>query len=83
MEYNYRTKGICAVEIHYNVDGGVLKDVSFVGGCDGNHKGIENLVEGMKVEDVIKKLEGIRCGSKMSSCPDQLAQALKQVKEQN
>ncbi len=77
----YRTRGTCSQIISFNVDDNdVVSDVSFLGGCDGNLKGIGSLVEGMKVDDVIAKLEGIRCGYKRTSCPDQLAQALKSYK---
>ena len=76
----YKTKGICAFEINYDVEDGKVKNVVFKGGCDGNHKGICSLVDGMPVDDVINRLEGIHCGMRSSSCPDQLAQALKQYK---
>lgn len=73
----YKTKGVCSREIHYEVENGVIKNVKFVGGCAGNSIGISKLVEGMKVFDAIQKLEGIKCGVRETSCPDQLAQALK------
>lgn len=73
MAYIYRTKGICASEIEIELDGNIVKSVKFYGGCDGNHKGISKLVEGMTVEEVNEKLSGIRCGFKRTSCPDQLA----------
>ena len=77
----YRTRGTCSQMISFNVDDNdVVSGVSFVGGCNGNLKGIGKLVEGMKVDDVIERLEGIRCGYKHTSCPDQLATALKQYK---
>jgi uncharacterized protein (TIGR03905 family) len=72
----YRTKGTCSREIQFDVEDGVLKDVRFIGGCDGNLQGISNLVKGMKVEDVIERLKGIDCGGKGTSCPDQLSKAL-------
>lgn len=81
MEYSYKTKGTCSKEIRFEVEDGILKNVEFIGGCNGNLKGIGSLVEGMEVEDVIERLEGITCGFKPTSCPDQLAQALKQAKE--
>lgn len=72
------------MEINYEVEDGIVTALSFVGGCNGNLKGISNLVVGMKVEDVINRLEGITCGFKSTSCPDQLACALKEyVKENN
>lgn len=79
---NYKTKGTCSRSIEIVLDGDVVESVSFNGGCDGNTHGIENLVVGMKAEDVIKRLEGIRCGFKSTSCPDQLALALKSASEE-
>ena len=76
---DYRTRGVCAQLIHFELDGDIVKNVQFLGGCNGNLQGISKLVNGMKVDDVIARLEGIRCGNKMTSCPDQLAQALKQA----
>lgn len=74
----YLTRGVCARKIGFTIEQGKLKDVSFVSGCAGNLEGISRLVEGMKVEEVIEKLEGIKCGWKDTSCPAQLAQALKE-----
>jgi uncharacterized protein (TIGR03905 family) len=74
----YKTNGTCSVEISYEVVDGTLHNVKFTGGCNGNLKGIGALVEGMKPEDVIAKLDGTKCGFKNTSCPDQLAQALKE-----
>ena len=79
MQYDYKTKGTCSQRIFFDIEDGILKNVQFLGGCNGNLKGIGALVEGMKVEDVIARVEGIRCGSKSTSCPDQLAQALKEA----
>ena len=76
----YQTKGTCSSAIDIEVNNGVIESVSFTGGCNGNLKGISALVKGMKVEDAINRLEGIRCGFKSTSCPDQLAQALKEVR---
>ena len=73
----YQTKGTCSSAIDIEVNNGVIESVAFTGGCNGNLKGISALVKGMKVEDAINRLEGIRCGFKSTSCPDQLAQALK------
>ena len=81
MEYTYRTSGTCSREISFEVEDGKVKNVSFFGGCNGNLKGIGSLVEGMEVDEVIKKLEGIKCGFKQTSCPDQLAKALKEIKQ--
>ncbi len=75
----YKTKGTCSSFIDIEVKDGIIEEVVFTGGCNGNLKGIAALVKGMKVEDAIGKLEGIRCGFKSTSCPDQLAQALKQL----
>lgn len=77
----YRTRGTCSRSIEIVLEGDIVESVRFEGGCDGNTHGIENLVAGMKVDDVIEKLEGIRCGFKNTSCPDQLAAALKSAKK--
>ena len=74
----YKTKGVCSSNIEFEVEDGIVKKVAFIGGCNGNTKGISALVEGMKVEDVIARLEGIRCGMRNTSCTDQLAKALKE-----
>lgn len=78
----YRTTGTCSQLINFDVNDGKVSNVSFVGGCNGNLQGIGKLVEGMSVDEVITKLEGIKCGFKSTSCPDQLACALKQYKNQ-
>lgn len=78
---DYRTSGVCSQMIHVEVEDGVIKDVEFVGGCHGNLQGIASLVKGMKVEDVLPRIEGIRCGYKDTSCPDQLAKALRLATE--
>ena len=75
----YTTHGTCARYIEVSGENGVLKEVKFYGGCNGNLQGIGKLVEGMAVEDVIARVEGISCGGRPTSCPDQLAQALKQA----
>ena len=76
----YPTSGTCSKFIDVEVDdNNVIQDVVFVGGCHGNLQGIRTLVKGMKAEEVISRVEGIRCGSKPTSCPDQLAMALKKV----
>lgn len=82
MQFEYKTKGTCSQYIHFDVEDGKLKNVQFLGGCNGNLKGIGSLVEGMDIDEVIARLEGTTCGMKATSCPDQLAQALKQAKEQ-
>lgn len=75
----YQTKGTCSSAIDIEVTDGIVKSVKFTGGCNGNLQGVGALVEGMKVEDVIARLKGIRCGFKNTSCPDQLAQALEKM----
>ena len=77
MFFNYQPKGVCARQMTFEVEDGIVKSLQVQGGCHGNLQGISKLVVGMKVEDVIARLEGIRCGFKPTSCPDQLAQALK------
>ena len=81
MQFEYKTKGTCSQHILFEVEEGKLKNVQFIGGCNGNLKGIGSLVDGMEIDDVISRLEGTTCGMKSTSCPDQLAQALKQAKE--
>ena len=78
MHYTYKTKGTCSQAIQYDTIDGKVRNVQFTGGCNGNRKGIAKLVDGMTPEEVIEKLEGTTCGFKNTSCPDQLAQALKQ-----
>ena len=80
MKYTYRTKGVCSAKIIVDIEGDVVKSVQFVGGCNGNTKGIASLVEGMKVDDVIARCKGITCGMRPTSCPDQLANALTEAK---
>ena len=75
----YKTQGTCSSAIDFEVENGIIKSVSFTGGCHGNLQGISRLVEGMKVEDAIARLKGIRCGFKNTSCPDQLARALESI----
>ena len=73
----YKTNGVCSSAIQFEVEDGKVHNVQFQGGCNGNTKGLSSLVEGMEVTEVINRLEGIRCGFKQTSCPDQLAKALK------
>ncbi len=80
--YSYRTQGTCSREIKFDLDGDVVKNVKFVMGCHGNTQGISSLVEGMNIDEVIKRLEGINCGPRATSCPDQLAKALKEAKKE-
>lgn len=79
MEIHYKTKGVCSRFIHLKIEDGIICDIRFDGGCDGNTKGLCSLVLGMKVKDVIKRLKGIKCGFKDTSCPDQLATALEEA----
>ena len=79
MQYTYKTKGTCSQMISFEINDGKVSDVQFLGGCNGNLKGIGALVEGMGVDEVISRVEGIKCGMKATSCPDQLAKALKEV----
>lgn len=74
----YKTMGTCSSAIDFEVEDGRVKEVKFIGGCSGNTQGVSKLVEGMMVEEVISRLEGIKCGFKSTSCPDQLAKALKE-----
>ena len=79
MTIDYRTRGVCSTRMVIDVEDDTIQSVKIFNGCDGNLQGISRLVEGMKVADAISKLEGIRCGGKPTSCPDQLAQAIKQA----
>ena len=81
MQFEYKTKGTCSQHILFEIEDNKLKNVQFIGGCNGNLKGISSLVEGMDVDQIIARLEGTTCGMKATSCPDQLATALKQAKE--
>lgn len=75
-KHTYRTQGVCSRQIEFEIEEGKVKNVRFVSGCNGNLQGIGKLVEGMPVEEVIKRLKGINCNGKGTSCPDQLARAL-------
>ncbi len=75
----YKTQGTCSSHIEIEVEDGVIKEVFYWGGCNGNLQGISRLVKGMKVDDVIAKLEGVRCGNRVTSCPDQLCKALREM----
>ena len=83
MQFEYKTKGTCSQKIFFDVEEGKVHNVQFLGGCNGNLKGIGSLVEGMNIDDVIARLEGTTCGMKSTSCPDQLAKALKEAKAQD
>ena len=79
--YSYKTKGTCSTEITFSIENDIIKEVNFLRGCEGNLQGISRLVEGMNIEDAINKLQGIDWRGKGTSCPDQLAKALKEWKE--
>ena len=78
----YQTRGTCSTSIDIEVENGKIKFVEFIGGCNGNLKGIASLVTGMNIDEAISKLRGIRCGFKTTSCPDQLALALEKIKKE-
>ena len=80
MQYTYKTKGTCSQMISFEINDGKVSNVQFLGGSNGNLKGIGALVEGMGVDEVISRVEGIKCGMKATSCPDQLAKALMEAK---
>jgi uncharacterized protein (TIGR03905 family) len=80
MEYTFKTQGVCAGKIDFEIDNDVVKNVKFTGGCNGNLKAVAALVEGMPVDEVIERVSGITCGFKQTSCCDQFAQALKATK---
>ena len=80
MTYTYTPTGVCSRQMTVEIENGTIKHVDILGGCNGNLKGIGKLVEGMDVDDVIARIEGVKCGMKSTSCPDQLAQALKAAK---
>lgn len=80
MTYEYTPRGVCSRKMILEVEDGVITDLKVEGGCNGNLQGISSLVKGMKIDEVIERLSGIRCGSKPTSCPAQLAEALKQIK---
>ena len=83
MTYEYTPRGVCSQKMILDIEDNVVKSLKVLGGCNGNLQGISRLVEGLSVDEVIKRLEGIRCGMKPTSCPDQLANALKLIKEES
>lgn len=83
MEYRYKTSGVCSHEMIIEIEDDIIKKVKIIGGCAGNTKGVSALVEGLHIDEVIKKLKGIPCGVKGTSCPDQLARALEEIKKNN
>ena len=82
MVYQYEPKGECSMQMNIEVEGEIIKSVQIIGGCAGNTKGVSVLVEGMNIDEAIKKLRGIDCRGRGTSCPDQLAIALERIKEQ-
>ena len=82
MNYKFRNSGVCSSMVEFDLNDGIVSNVKYTGGCNGNLKGIAAMAEGMKAEDVIKRLEGIKCGFKNTSCPDQLAKALRAALDQ-
>ncbi len=83
MEYIYKPKGVCSREFIFDIEDDTVKSLKVVGGCNGNLQGISRLLEGMKIEEVIKRIEGLTCGTKQTSCPDQIADALKAYLDEN
>lgn len=81
MEYRYTPNGVCSQQMLIETEGDIIKSVKIIGGCAGNTVGVSRLIEGMKIDEAIKRLKGIPCGFKQTSCPDQLAIALEQIKE--
>ncbi|MBE7026753.1 MAG: TIGR03905 family TSCPD domain-containing protein [Ruminococcaceae bacterium] len=81
MKYSFRPKGVCSMQIEIEVENSLIKNVEFVGGCSGNTQGVASLAKGRNIDEVIAALEGIKCGFKNTSCPDQLACALKEIKK--
>ncbi len=82
-KFTFYPQGVCSFMIDIELDGDIIKDVTFTGGCDGNLKGISRLIKGMKASDVIERLEGTTCGFKNTSCPDQLSKALRDAMSQS
>ena len=82
MTYTYTPKGVCSRKMKVDVEDGVIRSVEILGGCSGNLQGISRLIVGMKAEDAIQKMEGVKCGYKDTSCPDQLSSALREAMKQ-
>lgn len=79
MTYSYKTRGVCSRQINFEIEDGIVKEIQFIGGCNGNTQGVAALAKGRTVNEVIELLEGIDCGGRGTSCPDQLAKALKEA----
>lgn len=80
MEYRFKPSGVCSTEMIFEIENNIVKDLKVIGGCNGNLKGISSLIKGMKIDDIIDKLSGIKCNFKDTSCPDQIAESLKAYK---
>lgn len=78
MEYRYKPQGVCSYEMIFDIENNIIKNVKILGGCHGNSQGIARLLEGMNIDEAIKKLKGVQCGNKGTSCPDQIARALEE-----
>ena len=81
MQFTYRPEGVCSQLMEIETEGEIIRQVAITGGCNGNLQGIARLLQGMHIDDAIRRMEGIRCGAKTTSCPDQLAQALKMMRD--
>ena len=81
MEYRYKPEGVCSYEMIFEIEGDIVKSLKIIGGCPGNTVGVSKLIENKKIDDIIKMLKGIDCGSKGTSCPDQIARALEKYKK--
>ena len=82
MKYSFTPRGVCSAQIDFEIDDGIIKNVQFTSGCNGNTQGVGALCEGMRADEVVKRLEGINCSGRGTSCPDQLAKAVKMAMEQ-
>lgn len=82
MVYTFRPQGVCSIQMTVDIEGDTIKSLEVVGGCPGNSVGVASLVAGMKIDEAIKRLKGIQCGNKGTSCPDQLAKGLEKIKEE-
>ena len=83
VKYTYTTRGVCSIQIEFEINNGIVNNVRFVGGCNGNTQGVSRLCEGMEATEVIRRLEGINCNGRGTSCPDQLAKSIKHAMENN
>lgn len=81
MEFEYKPEGVCSILMRIKVNGNLIENVEFVGGCPGNTVGVAHLIKGMEIDEAIKRLKGIECGIRGTSCPDQLSKALEKIKE--